>query len=106
MMDRLVTRLASRSNHRNRHVVIVERGGAIVATGVNHDLVHAEVAALNKIWPNRRKDVTIWSFRLRRDGKLGMAKPCAKCQEFLRQNGVKNVYYTNPWGQMERMKIQ
>ena len=102
----LIQRWASKSNHKqHHHVVIVERGGAVVAVGYNHDETHAEVAALGKVWPNKRKGLRIWSFRLRRDGQLGMAKPCKKCQQFLRENGVKVVYYSGPDGKMERMKL-
>lgn len=105
-MDSIIRKLATKSTHKlYHHVVIATRGGAIIATGVNHNNTHAEVSCLNQIWPNRRKGLKIWSFRLRRDGKMGMAKPCTECQEFLRENGVKMVHYTDGSGQIQTMRL-
>lgn len=101
----MVQKMAPKSTHKlYHHVVIATRGGSIAAIGVNHNNTHAEVACLNQIWPNKRKGLKIWSYRLRRDGQMGMAKPCTECQEYLRENGIKVVYYTNRNGQIERMR--
>lgn len=77
-----------------RHAVLVFRGGNIVAAGFNHDLIHAEVAALKKLWPSERRGVKILSIRLGRNGRVGMARPCKACWAFLREHGVKSVTYT------------
>jgi cytidine deaminase len=84
---------------------MVTRGGAVVAFGTNHDETHAEVAALNNLWPDQRPGTRVISIRLRRSGTLGMAKPCPECQEFMRNNGVKSVMYTNRDGDWETMKL-
>jgi cytidine deaminase len=89
----------------HRHAVIVYRGGNIVAMGANHDTTHAEVAALNTLWPSERRGTKVVSLRMRRDGKLGMAKPCAKCEDFMRENGVKTVVYSDANGEMVRMRL-
>jgi deoxycytidylate deaminase len=103
---RLVSRLASKSNHRvNRHVAIIVRGGAVIATAYNHDHTHAEVAALNKLWPSERKGARVWSFRLTRSGNLAMAKPCANCHRYLQESGVRMVYYSNPQGDIISEKM-
>ncbi len=87
------------------HGVIVARGGAILATGVNHHDRHAEVVALSKLWPSNRRGTTIISVRVRKTGTIGMAKPCAACEAFLRENGVKKVIYSDANGQMHTMKL-
>ena len=106
MMESIIEKLAAKSDHKqHHHVVVLMRGGATVATGYNHGLIHAEDSALRRVWPDQRKGLKAWSFRLRRDGKLGMAKPCVKCQKLLRDSGIKVVYYSNGDGQMETMKL-
>ena len=87
------------------HGVIVVKGGAIVATGSNHDDRHAEVVALSKLWPSKRKGTTVISVRVRKTGTVGMAKPCQACEQFLRDNGVKKVVYSDACGQMHTMKL-
>jgi len=42
---------------------------------------------------------------MRKDGNLGMAKPCPKCEAMLREAGVKSVTYSNFDGQMEKMVL-
>lgn len=102
----MISRIAEKSNHhQHRHAVLVVRGGQIVATGYNHNEIHAEVNGLSKIWPNRRKGLKVYSFRIRRDGSLGLAKPCVECEAFLKANGVKQVWYSTNEGTIELMKL-
>jgi deoxycytidylate deaminase len=104
---RIALRLARKSNHPDsfRHVAIVIRGGAIVATGHNHDMVHAEVAALNKLWPSERVGVRVWSIRIGRNDQVKFAKPCAKCARYLRESGVRQVFYTTSDGRWIEEKL-
>ena len=105
-MFAVAQRLAAKSTHPFfRHAAIVERGGAVVAMGYNHEGRHAEVVALSKIWPNRRQGLRLWSLRFTKAGKLGMAKPCLKCQAFLRENGVRVVWYSTSKGTIEKMHL-
>jgi cytidine deaminase len=102
----LVMKLCSRSTHRqHRHAALVFSGGAIKAMGYNHGEIHAEVHALKKLWPDHRKGATVYSFRFTKAGKMAMAKPCAECEKFMRENDVKVVYYSVSNGGMERMKL-
>ena len=62
--------------------------------------VHAEIACLNQI---RHMDVK-WSkvklyiYRLRKDGKFGMCRPCVACMAAIKDIGIKNIYYTSDSG--------
>lgn len=99
-------RLASRSDHSlHHHAVLVTRGGQVVAKGFNRGYVHAEIQALSKVWPNRRKGCKVWSIRIRKDGRVGMAKPCGPCEAFLRASGVDTVYYSTNDGGIEMMRL-
>jgi cytidine deaminase len=103
---RLVARLTAKSNHKVfRHCAIIIRGGAIVSSASNHNTTHAEVAALNRLWPSERRGTKVWSIRLTRGGKLGMAKPCPNCLRYLRESGVKVVYYSDSRGDIQMEKI-
>lgn len=78
--------------------VVVVKSGRVVARGHNHFARHAEVAALSKLWPCDRVGTTMYIIRLRKSQPVGMAKPCAKCEDFLRKSGVRKVYYTKSFG--------
>lgn len=98
MLARAV-KLCSKSRHRlYRHAALVLRGGSIVSFAVNHDHVHAEVQALNHLWPDQRAGTRVISVRIGRAGSLGLAKPCLKCESYLRSQGVKSVTYSTPQG--------
>lgn len=105
MNHHLIEKLASKSTHRCHHVAIVERGGAILSLGYNHDGIHAEHVALNKLWVSERNGVRVWSLRLMRNGTFGMAKPCINCERYLRENGVRAVVYTDVHGQLTKMQL-
>lgn len=87
------------------HACIVQRGGAIVATGYNHGTIHAEQNALGQLWASERKGCKVWSIRVTKGGRLAMAKPCDSCENYLRANGIKIVWFSNDAGEIERMKL-
>lgn len=102
---RLAKKECARSEHHIfKHAAFVIKGGSIVSSGYNHGHTHAEYHALNKLWPNKRKNVIIWSIRLTRTGKVSNAKPCPKCEKYLRENGVKTVFYSTTDGEIKKMK--
>jgi hypothetical protein len=51
---------------------------------------HAEARLTHKLNPGS----TVWVSRVRRDGTLGMARPCPSCERRLRAAGVSRVVYT------------
>ncbi len=87
------------------HSSIVARGGNIVSCGYNHGIRHAEVMALSSLWPSERVGTTVWSIRVMKSGHLGMAKPCVKCMAFLIASRVKQVFFSNASGEIERLKL-
>ena len=101
MLSRAIKLAAKKSRHKmHKHAVLVLKSSNIIAIGVNHEEVHAEISALKKLSPQRRKGTKIISIRLRRGGVLGLAKPCKECEKFLRDNGVQAVTYSNNDGSM------
>lgn len=105
MTPRLL-RLAAKAQHsRSFHAVLVKRGGAVLAAGYNHGHIHAEVMALNQLWPSKRAGTVVWSVRVTRGGRLAMAKPCPRCETYLRANGVKKVVYSSSEGVLETMRL-
>lgn len=88
---------------RYQHAAIVLRGGAVLSVGYNHDGRHAEVVALSKLWPSKRRGTTLLSIRVGLDGKFTMAKPCYDCERFCTSNKVSRVFYSNRSGEMERL---
>ena len=67
---------------------------------INNGVVHAETALLLKTkyldvdWSR----VTIYVYRERKDGSLGLAKPCMACQIALEERGITEIYYTTDTG--------
>lgn len=64
---------------------------------INH-FIHAEIKALKKI---RYLDidfekVKIYIYRADLNGKLAMCKPCEACSKYIKELGIKNIYYTVP----------
>jgi cytidine deaminase len=85
-------------NHHHVALVVSCKTGRVVASGCNRTVadgttattVHAEVDALTRFLRTptsrceRRRGVRVVSLRVARDGQLRMAKPCARCDQFLR----------------------
>jgi deoxycytidylate deaminase len=95
-IPKVIAKVANRSDHpSHRHATIVMRGGAVLSVGYNHNGRHSEVRALLKLWPSKRRGASIINLMVRKDGSFGRAKPCAKCQKFLTDNGVTRVTYSD-----------
>ena len=65
--------------------------------------LHAEMALLKKCKEGEVDTVKV--IRFSKNGNITMAKPCPYCQKFLRQYGVKRVFYTNWNGEWESLKL-
>ena len=62
----------------------------------NKGPVHAEVSALIPLI-KRRVDLTgttLYVYRENKDGKLAMSRPCPRCMELIKEQGIKRICYT------------
>lgn len=98
---------AAKSTHSSYfHAAQVKRGGAVLSSGHNNKIVHAEVHALKKLWPSERIGTTVISIRMTRGGNLGLAKPCDSCELYMRRAGVKKVIYSTREGTLAVLKLR
>lgn len=76
--------------------VIIVKGGRILAKGKNNyeTCRHAEINAIGKNWASNLKDSTIYIVRIRKEQPFGLAKPCPKCEEIIRECGIRDIVYT------------
>jgi pyrimidine deaminase RibD-like protein len=87
-----------------RHVAVVFKGGSILAIG-NNVSRHAEVAALSKLFPNKRIGTTVLSMRIRKHGSFANGKPCKNCMAFMLANGVKKVMWSDSNGNIIKERL-
>lgn len=114
------TKIAARSVVRSRHGAVIVKGGSVIAVGLNsytndpHRFpvnnsgeqkiphldrgkqlsIHAELAAIRRVSPNRLKGATIYIARVTRNGELRNSAPCAGCTKELLEAGIKKVIFT------------
>lgn len=105
--ERIARKLANKSEHpQHYHSAIVTDGNNVMSFGYNRMNCHAEVKALSQIWPNKRKGLTVYSYRVNQLGQFRNARPCVECEKYLRQNGIKKVFYTDSDGRLQRMVLK
>ena len=65
-----------------------------------HASIHAEIQALNKIkyLDIDFSKVEVYVYRGYKNGGTAMARPCVSCMEFIKNLGIKDIYYTTPDG--------
>lgn len=89
---------------------VIVKGGRVLSTGINSlrytkdngrswPSLHAEEQAILKLLkqPNGGKHLvgsTIYVSRVKKDGSVGLAKPCQKCQELIDAVGIRKIVYT------------
>ena len=67
--------------------------------------LHAESAALIPLI-KRKIDISgadLYIYRSKRDGTLGMARPCQSCMKLIKQCGIKRIFYTTDDGYAEEV---
>ena len=97
-------RLALKSDHRTfMHAALVKKGGAIVSSGYNRGVVHAEAMALRLAFGNGN---TLVSIRVTRGGQISNAKPCAACMKLAAESGIKKIIYSDDKRQLVTMRIR
>lgn len=87
----------------------VSRGRRVISAGYNqiktHPLMlrfrneyvtglHAEMHACVGVDLDSLNGADIYVVRLRKDGSLGMARPCKLCREYLADMGVRRAYFS------------
>lgn len=103
---KIILKEAKKARHRqHRFGAVLIRGGKPIEAAHNHSFIHAEHAVLNRAWRSDIDGSTIVVARLRKDGSLGMAKPCDLCMSRLIEAGVRKVVYTNNVGELETMRL-
>lgn len=98
--------------------IITDRRGRILSSGMNSYIkthpkqasyarrmghpdsifLHAEIHALVRC---KEKAHTIYVARMKKDGSLGMAKPCLICAFAIKESGIKRIVYTDGVGTSE-----
>lgn len=111
----MAIQIASQNDQRFRlAAVAVNRQGKVCAIGVNSSKTHPRQARLAKQYghqdqiglhaelcaliKSREKIHSLIVIRLLRNGKTANAKPCPICSEAIRIAGVKNVVFSNEFG--------
>ncbi len=65
--------------------------------------LHAEMDLIRKCKESYPRVIHV--IRYLKNGTATMAKPCVHCQKFLKEHGIRKVYYTNWQGEWEVMKL-
>lgn len=94
-------RLASKSHHSRFHhgSVVVHRRSAIIGRGYNRQNSHAEVNAVKSIDKYYLYDnLAVYVCRVNSQGGFMNSKPCSRCMEFMKDNGVRRVYFSDSNG--------
>jgi deoxycytidylate deaminase len=103
---KIAIREAAKSDHRQHHMAaVLIKGGNIISVGHNSGHLHGEHTCLNRAWRTDVSGSTVLVVRVRRNGTLGMAKPCPLCMQRLVQAGIKKVTYSTNSGTFETMKL-
>lgn len=74
----------------------------------NHTL-HAEIAALAPLLERddiNFRDVSIYTYRQYKSGKLARSRPCPSCMKAIHDLGVRHIYYTSDNGYCEEVITQ
>ena len=66
----------------------------------NMHSIHAEIACLNALrYQNiNYKEIELYIVRVRRDGNLGMARPCVACSQYIKSLGIRKIFYSTNFG--------
>lgn len=100
--------LAAGSLCKNKHGAVVVSGGRVIGSGSNKErndprwvdspktqaAIHAEIAALRACGSTSVKGGTIYVARVNRAGDELMSRPCERCQNALRDAGIRKIVYT------------
>lgn len=97
----LCRELASKSHHSKFHhgAIAVHRRGSIVGRGSNKKKIHAEVSSVMDISNfSRYQNLVVYVCRVNKRGGFMNSRPCKNCMNFMRDNGVSKVYFSDETG--------
>ena len=101
---------------------VIVRQGIIISSAWNHGkkshtyikkygqdfnkTLHAEIHSILKV-KNKYllKGATLVTYREKKDGTLGMSRPCPMCYELIRKSGIKRIQFTIDNGIKEEIVV-
>ena len=109
---------AKKSKHKQHRVgAVVVKGGHILSYGHNQirpskelktETIHAEEAAILQAIKEQRLHTlagsTLYVTRFTKGGSTGLARPCSRCMGLIRSCGIRKVYYSTDYGDVECIK--
>jgi deoxycytidylate deaminase len=98
--------VAQRSEERQKHGAVLVKGGRLLATGINSEIldpyiyaptaekfsVHAEEAALARV--KDAAGAVLYVARVNNQGEERLSKPCPGCQTLISDSRCKRVVWT------------
>jgi tRNA(Arg) A34 adenosine deaminase TadA len=107
-------------NHevRSKHVAIVIKNTKILSEPsfnylIENDTIHAEISAMqNFLKKNKKtcdrmiKKISLIVLRVNRYNELVNSKPCYHCLEYLKNIGIKNIYFSDDNGNIIKEKTK
>lgn len=110
---------ATNSNDKFKIGCVLYKGANLLSSGFNQmkkthraacehydfPFIHAEYSAIKSVkYTSSLKNCSVYVARVDRFGNYAMSKPCEGCQEMLKNNGIKTVYFTTDNG-IEKIKL-
>lgn len=101
------TRMAARSSAKIRMASVIVRGGSVIAWANNgsEENEHAELRALRRASYELKRGGTIYVARLKFDGSLGMAMPCAMCWANIKNRKIKTIVWSTDGQTFDRCHV-
>ena len=102
-------------NFRSRIGAVLVRSGKPISVGRNHPTkthplvrkyhlhktIHAEFSCVIGINRELVSGSTMYIYRETKDGTLALSKPCKTCMKFLKDIGIRKIYYTTKKGYLK-----
>ena len=109
---------ANKSLHRQKVGAVIFNKKVVISSGHNYKLksvrsvtqkylkyryaIHAEIDAIIKAKADL-KGASILVVRVNNNGELRMAKPCKYCMMYIDYVNIKNIFYSNRNGEIEKL---
>lgn len=102
---KLARKMSMKSDHKCKLGAVLVYKGNVVSAGYNqlkthpksthpYKSTHAELAVILNSKLNDLSGCDMYIYRQKKDGSLGLSKPCTYCTKLLKMYNVRNVYYT------------